>query len=148
MSDQLLQRVLVPVASIHDAKATCDALIPYCSAGGTEIIAVHVIEKAGGSLDKASVEQRELETEEMFDVIREHLGELDIELLTEIRFGTSVAHAVVETAHEMNVSSIAFTPRGGSKWVKLLAGDVTTELINESDVPIVVLPDQPDDTQS
>jgi len=39
------------------------------------------------------------------------------------------------------VTSIVVTPRGGSRFVRLLTGDVALELVTESDRPVVVLPD-------
>ena len=39
-----------------------------------------------------------------------------------------------------------FTPRGASRWKKLLAGDVTHNLPNNSDIPIPVFPHNIDAT--
>ena len=33
-----------------------------------------------------------------------------------------------------------FTPRGANRWKKLLAGDVTHNLLNSGDIPILVFP--------
>ncbi|MFC7139239.1 universal stress protein [Halosimplex aquaticum] len=135
----LLSRAVVPVASVSDAEATAEALRGRLD--GTEsVIAVHVVEKAGGAPDKASVEQREAEAEAAFGALADGLDGLDVR--EEIRYGTDVAAAIVEAAHEHDASAIAFTPRGGSRWVKLLTGDVATTLVEESDVPVVVLPDE------
>jgi len=137
----MFSRVVVPVANEDDAAATAGALLRYNDASPRTVIAVHVIEKAGGALDKASVEQRELAGEEVFQTVRERLQGTDITLQTEFLYGTDVGDAIIEAAHDFDASAIVFTPRGGSRWLKLLAGDVTTTLVNESDVPVVVLPD-------
>ncbi|ELZ68589.1 UspA domain protein [Haloferax prahovense DSM 18310] len=105
------------------------------------MIAVHVIEKAGGAPDKASVEQRELAADEMFQILRDRLQGVDIALQTEYLYGTDVGDAIITAAHDFDASTIVFTPRGGSRWLKLLTGDVTTTLVNESDLPVLVLPD-------
>ncbi|MCU4717007.1 universal stress protein [Halapricum hydrolyticum] len=144
MSDSLFSRVIVPVASKDDARATTRALASHVDSVAGTVVAVHVIEKAGGAPDKASVEQRERDTEEMFDIVRAQLEEYDVDLETEILYGTDVAETIVEAAHEMDASSIVFTPRGGSRWIRLLAGDVALSLISESDLPVVVLPDEPE----
>lgn len=132
----LLGRVVVPIASEDDATATCRALSAYLDDDG-RVIAVHVIEKAGGAPDKASVEQRELEAEGIFAIVHSHLPDAE----TEIRYGTDVAETVFAAAEDHDATSIAFTPRDGSRWVRLLTGDVALSLLTETDRPVIVLPD-------
>jgi len=132
----LLARVVVPVADEDDAAATCRALAGYLDAD-SRVVAVHVIEKAGGAPDKASVEQRELEAEDVFAVVRDRLPDAE----AEIRYGTDVADTIFAAAADHDATSIAFTPRGGSRWVRLLTGDVALNLVTETDRPVIVLPD-------
>lgn len=145
MPSPLLQRVLVPVANQKDARSTAAALKPHLDSTVDEILAVHVIEKAGGAPDKASVEQRELNAEKIFQAMAERLAEPTVALDTKILYGTSVAEAIIDGAHDIDATAIVFTPRGGGKWMKILTEDVTTGLISESDVPILVLPDVSDE---
>ncbi|MFB6138619.1 MAG: universal stress protein [Halobacteriaceae archaeon] len=140
MTDPLLERVVVPVASPEDAAATGRALAPRLADGAT-VVAVHVIEKAGGAPDKASVEQREAYAGDVFDAAVEALGDAPATVETDIRYATDVAEAVV-AAGEHDATAIVFTPRGGSRWVKLLTGDVALDLIGGADRPVVVLPDR------
>lgn len=145
MPHAIFQRVLIPIAGKVDARATTQALAPYLETDSQAVIAVHVIEKAGGAPDKASVEQRELAANEMFDIVAEGLDDIDIDLQTEYLYGTDVAATIIEAAHDFDADAIVFTPRGGSRWFKLLTGDVTKTLVSESDLPIVALPDRPED---
>jgi nucleotide-binding universal stress UspA family protein len=102
--------------------------------------AIHVIEKGGGTIDKASVEQREEYAEEVFEAVEATLpAEFDVE--TDVVFGTDVAQAVFDAADDFDATSIVITPRSGSRWIRLLTGDVALELVTESDRPVVVLPD-------
>lgn len=142
MGASLFQQVVVPIADEEDAAATAAALAPYVAAVSGTVIAVHVIEKAGGAPDKASVEQRKLAADDMFAVVAEELDEMAVEVQTKYLYGTDIASTIIDAAHDCDASAITFTPRGGSRWLKLLAGDVTTSLINESNVPVVVLPDE------
>jgi nucleotide-binding universal stress UspA family protein len=133
----LLDRIVLPVADPDDAVATCDAL------AGQEVgsvVAVHVIEKAGGAPDKASVEQREEYADEIFAVVEERLAD-SIPVETEVAFGTDVAEAIFDVAGDVDATAIVITPRGGSRWIRMLTGDVALSLVTETDRPVVVLPD-------
>jgi nucleotide-binding universal stress UspA family protein len=140
--ESFFQRVVVPVANRDDAAATTAALVPHAEDAEGSVVAVHVIEKAAGALDKASVEQREQAARDIFTVVTDDLADTPISLETEIRFGSDVAATIIDAAHEGDASAIVFTPRGGSRWQKLLTGDVTHGLVADSHLPILVLPDQ------
>lgn len=139
----LFDRVVVPVASPEDAAATCRAAGPYLT--GT-VVAVHIIEKGGGAPDKAGVEQREEYAGEIFGAMRDCLDD-GLALETEIRYGTDVAETIFEAAKNLDASSIVITPRGGSRWVRFLTGDVALDIVTETDRPVVVLPDVKSDTE-
>lgn len=147
MTGSTFERVIVPVGNQEDAAATARALRPYLDEGQRNVVALHVIEKAGGALDKASVEQRERDAMAIFATLRDGLEGSAVELETTIRYGTDVAGTVIEAAHESGATAIVFTPRGGSRWAKLLTGDVTHHLVEQTDVPIIVLPDREETTQ-
>lgn len=138
----LFRRPLVPLANEEDAKSTLEALEPYLHSVGDSVIAVHVIEKAGGAPDKASVEQRERSARAIFDVAREEISDSGVELETEILYGTDIASTIIDAGAAHDASAIVFTPRGAGRLLKLLTGDVTTPLLNESHLPVLVLPDE------
>lgn len=146
MSGSLFRHVIVPVVSEDDAVATAQALLPYVDEASETVVAVHVIEKTSGAPDTAAVEQQELVADAIFDTVATELQDNDITLQTEYLYGTDIAETVIEAANEFEASAIVFTPRGSSRWLKLLAGDVTTPLVNESDVPVLVLPDRSNTT--
>lgn len=144
MTDTLLQRIVLPVASEEDAETTCKRVLPRLQDGGGDVLAVNVIEKAGGAPDKASVEQRERRAWDIFAVVEETLSGEKIDVQTDVLYGTDVAETILAAAEEFDASSIVFTPRGGSRWIKLLTGDTATGLIENADRPVVVLPDDDD----
>jgi nucleotide-binding universal stress UspA family protein len=133
----LFDHVLVPVADPDDARATCRAVRGRLT--GPAVL-VHVIEKAGGAVDKASVEQRKEHAKEIFDAANAVLSD-DVPVETQIRYGTDVSETIFEAAADKDASAIVITPRGGSRWVRLLTGDVALDLVTETDRPVVVLPD-------
>lgn len=139
----VFQRVVMPIASREDARTTCRAIQPYV---GEQVIAVNVIEKAGGAPDKASVEQREDEADRMFEIVHDHLDEhTDVD--TDVLYGTDVADAIFAAADDVDATSIVMTPRGGNRLIQLLTGDVALDLITDTDRPVVVLPDVSDDDE-
>jgi nucleotide-binding universal stress UspA family protein len=101
---------------------------------------VHVVEKAGGAPDAASVEQREEIAEEAFELVRSRAAEVGVDVETELLYGTDVAETIVDAANETGASSIVFTPRGHKWWWNLFSDDVAEALVHESDLPVVVLP--------
>jgi nucleotide-binding universal stress UspA family protein len=131
----------VPIASEDDAVDTCRAAFPRIAAAGGRPIVVHVIEKAGGAPDKAGVEQRKSAAEAAFDTVRDCAADHDLDVETEIRYGTDVAETILDAADETDASAIVFHPRDGSWLLDLLTGNVRDRLIEESDRPVVVLPD-------
>jgi nucleotide-binding universal stress UspA family protein len=130
----LLERVLLPVASEEDAVTSARALAAQAY---DEVVLVNVVEKAGGAMDKAGVEQRELAAEEMFEAARAVLGDVD----SEIYYGTDVVDTIFEAADDIDASAIVVTPRGGNRFIRLVTGDVALGLVTENDRPVVVLPD-------
>lgn len=142
MTESLFDRVVVPVANRDDAAATVAALAPHIGAGESTVTAVHVIEKAGGAPDKASVEQLERRAAAIFAIVTDGLADASVSLETDLRYGTDIAESIIDAAHDVDASAIVFTPRGGSRWRKLLTGDVSHNLVEKSDVPVLVLPDR------
>lgn len=131
----LFDRIVVPVADPDDAASTINALGTYLDED-SHVVAVYVVEKAGGAPDKASVEQREDHAEETFATVRDHLPDAG----TEILYGTDVPAAIFRAAADNDATAIVFSPRGGSRWIRLLTGDVALSLVTDTDRPVVVLP--------
>jgi nucleotide-binding universal stress UspA family protein len=141
LTEPFFSRVVVPVADRDDAAATAATLRSYL-AGDSRVIAVHVLEKAGGPRDKAALEQREQRAVEVFSMVTEGFADSGVVVESELRYGTDIALSIVDAAHDRSASGIVFTPRGGRRWRTLLPGDVTHNLVRRSDVPIVFLPDR------
>lgn len=139
---RILDRPLVPIAGPDDAEETYEGLRPYLLETDMAPIVVHVIEKAGGAPDKASVEQRKEHAEEAFTVFREHANIDGIHVETELLYGTDIAETIHDAAAEHDASAIIFRPRGGNRWLDRLSGNVRSKLIANSDHPVIVLPER------
>ncbi|UWG48630.1 Nucleotide-binding protein, UspA family [Halanaeroarchaeum sp. HSR-CO] len=140
MAESLLSRVVVPVAGPDDAAATCEVAVPHVAAAGGSLTAVYVVEKAGGAIDKASVEQREEFAEEAFEAVRSACNGADVDCSTEIVFGTDVVDAILDFGRDTDASAIVFSPRRGSRWLDLLSGNLSAKLVKQADRPVIVFP--------
>ena len=140
MTESLLSRVVVPVAGPDDAAATCEVAVPRVAAAGGSLTAVYVVEKGGGAIDKASVEQREEFAEGAFNVVRAACEETDVDCSTKIVYGTDVVEKILDVGREVEASAIVFSPRQGSRWVDLLTGDLSAHLVKDADRPVIVFP--------
>ena len=132
-------RVVIPVADPDDAERTTAALAPRLGPTST-VVFVHVIEKAGGAIDKAPLESRKEYARKTFDRASEPLETTDATVETEVLFGTDVVETIFDGATEWDADAIAFIPREGRRITELLTGDVSRRLIREASIPVVALP--------
>lgn len=143
MSGDLFETVYLPIANPKDAEATARA-VQYYAHPDSEVVVCHVVEKGGGVPDKASVEQREQYAERAYETFQEVLPEGWGTVRFETLYGRNVAETIVEGANEAGATVVAFTPRGGSRWVRLVTGDVARNMIEASDLPVISLPEPPE----
>ncbi|WP_135821889.1 universal stress protein [Halostella litorea] len=134
-----LAHLVVPVASEADARATGAALRPYLD-GVERVTAIHVIEKAGGAVDKAPLAKRREDAAEFLAVVESEIGDA-VAVDTRTAFDTDVVDAVFAAAADAGATAVAFRPRGGSRIVRLLTGDTATGLVTDPEIPVIALPD-------
>lgn len=132
------RHLLVPVASEADADVTCAALEPYLD-DVERVSAIHVIEKAGGAMDKAPLEKRQADAEEIFAAVESAIDHRVV-VESDRYYGTDVAETIFDAATEAGADAIAFRARGGSRIARLLSGDLSTELVTDPTIPVVSLP--------
>lgn len=137
----LLSRPIVPVANPGDAETTARALVPYLP-DDARVTVVYVVEKAGGAPDKASVEQREGVAGDAFQAFRERLtaAAVDATVDTDVLYGTDIVETIFAAARARDATAVAFVPREGGRWARLLTGDLALSLVTHNDRPVVALP--------
>lgn len=126
--------IVVPIATEDDAEETARILSDY--EFGT-ITAVHVIEHVEGAPDPISPEQAELEAQNAFAAFRSVLPEAEVERV----YRNDVLQGILDVAADKDATAIVFRPRGGSRLMRLLSGDVTDRLVTETDRPVISLPE-------
>jgi nucleotide-binding universal stress UspA family protein len=135
----ILQRIVVPVVTPEDAQETCEAVQPHLDEVGT-VIAVHVIEKAGGAIDKAPLAKREEDAEEILGVVEDRLRD-KVAVDTRVVYDTDVVDGIFEAAEDADATSVVFVSREGGRLIRLLSGDTATRIVSEATIPVVALPD-------
>lgn len=134
----LLNHVLVPVASEQDVETTCTALEPYLDEI-ERVTAIHVIEKAGGGIDKAPIAKRREDAAEYLAIVDARLSD-EVAVDTRTAFGTDVVETIFDEAAAVSATAIGVCPRGSSRIVRLLSGDTAARLVTDPELPVVSLP--------
>ena len=142
-------RIVVPIASEEDAIATMESLNRHVIGPGAadlSIVFVHVIEKGGGTIDKAPLGARRVGAEEALEVARNALSQSDIDVSTSLVYETDLIDGIVSAATDHAADAIVIRPRESGRLMRLLTGDRTARLVHQSAIPVVVLPAVPDTT--
>jgi nucleotide-binding universal stress UspA family protein len=138
VTDTLLDRALVPVATAADATATAAALTDRAGELGS-VVAVTVVagdpEPSDAARDEATDTLGRLVT---------GLAGTGVAVDTRVLAGSDVVEAVVAAADDVDATAVVFTPREGHGPLGRLTGDTTARLVRRSDRSVVALP-APDD---
>ncbi|ARS91609.1 universal stress protein [Natrarchaeobaculum aegyptiacum] len=131
--------VVVPAADPDDGERTATALAAHLGESST-VILVNVIEKGGGSIDKAPMERRKEYADEIFERAREPLVDAPGTVETATLFGTDVVGTIFEAADDRDADAVVFTARKSNRLAELLTGDVARKMVKRAAIPVVALP--------
>lgn len=139
MTTKPFDRILIPVASEADAEQTYAATVSLLQQQRSTVLVIHVIE-TGGTPRKTPVMYRKEDAERMLETIAREFERTGIPVQTQIWFGKNVTETILTAADAFDASLIVFTPRGASRLLKLLSGDITHSLVRRTTRPILILP--------
>ncbi len=139
MTLALDETVIVPVADPDDGERTARALEPYLTDTSTAVF-VNVIEKGGGTIDKAPMDQRREYATKIYDRATDVLADAPGTVESETLYGTDVVTRIFDEATERGAIAVAFCPRKGGRIVQLLSGDVARRIVHDASVPVISLP--------
>lgn len=128
--------LLVPIASVDDAKRTCDALDEYFGSDIQTVTIVYVIEQTEGYIDPASPEALKQEAEKVFSYVEDYFED-GPEIQRELRYGTDAIEEIIAAADELDVAAIGFAPRPKNRLQQLLTENTSYRLVTESHHPVV-----------
>jgi nucleotide-binding universal stress UspA family protein len=136
----LLQNVLVPIASLEDAEATCRAVLDNIAEAGGRITATHVIDTQSDWHDMDPREYRRKLACDALDLVtrraRAHGIRVDIRVIE----SQEITAAILALADEVDASAILFTPRSSGRLNSSFASGVAWTLVKTATRPVVVVP--------
>ncbi|MDR5673580.1 universal stress protein [Halalkaliarchaeum sp. AArc-GB] len=145
MTDNLLRRIIVPIANEEDTKATCEALRPHIDETVELVNVLYVIEQTKGYMDPASPEALKQKAREWFMIAETSLNAGEA-FQTELRAGTDIVDEIVASASDHDATAIVFKPRQSSGLLShLFSRGLKDELLSESPCPVISLPETDED---
>ena len=139
MENDIFERILVPIAGPDDAEATARALRPHLDPN-TTLIVTHVTE---GETAETSVKTgRDQFAGATYETFSDILYRNDLQFEWATLEAREVAEAITDAVEMTEATLVAFTPRDIDTWSRTISGDPGGQLIRESDVPVMVFPNQ------
>lgn len=133
--------VLIPIANEANAERTCEAVLANIdSSDPPTMTVVHVIEKAGGAPDKAPLEARQNQADEIFRIVDQCFADAGFDIDTRVAYGTDVVESLINAVEDIDATAIVFVPRESGRLARFLTGNLSSRLVQESPVPVLSLP--------
>lgn len=128
-----LRRVLIPVDGSELALRTLPELCGRLGGFAEHLVLLYVAHPGEG--------EAEVPAEEDLCIVeaRRLAEEAGASITCEVRPGRQIAAAIVECAEDRSAGMIALTTRGRSGLARLALGSVTTDLVHQSPLPVLVV---------
>jgi nucleotide-binding universal stress UspA family protein len=143
----MFERILVPLDGSPQAEEILPRVEALASTHKSKVFLLRVVDQAnsasraqGPSAETLLLEreQREQEAEQYLLSRRTALRSIKIEAEALVMHG-SVVDSIASLASSERIDAIAMVSRGRSKFGNVMYGNVTNELLNRVDVPLLVI---------
>ena len=131
-----MSRILVAISSPWAVRKVVDIIGDLAKRLNAEVLAVHVSRPSGGQMR----EQEQADGEAAISLMRQSLQDRGVIVQTLLMFSEDIAHAILNIAHERQVTLIVLGLTGKNIFARLLAGNVPVELIKNTRIPVMLLP--------
>ena len=137
-----MSRILVAVSTAWASQRLVEPVADIATRMKAEVVVAHISRPSGGQLR----EQEQSDGEAALKLLADKLKGRGIEVQTLLTFADDIAHAILNTAAERNVTMIILGLTGKNVFARLIAGNVPVELIRETRVPVLLIPPDWDST--
>ncbi len=131
-----MSRILVAVSSPWASERVVEPVADLAKRLGAEVLVVHVSRPSGGQMR----EQEQADGEAAVRLLSGRLQERGVLVQTLQMFSDDIARAVINTAVEREITLIVLGLTGKNIFARLLAGNVPVELIKNTRIPVLLLP--------
>ena len=130
----IMHDIVVPVADSDDAEKTVSELKYF---DPTHVTAVFVAEETDGYPNKTPHSVSEDIAEDTKEMFEREFPEVDFRLVQ----ATDIVEGIIETADEIDATSIVYRPRQRSFISRILSSSQSEKLITHSSYPVIALPE-------
>lgn len=136
----MFERIVLAVDGSEPAQRAVPVAADIASKYGSEVIAVHVLEKQIGRGGAIALETTQ-EAVEVAEHAARSLKELDIRARAEARAAVigRAAQEIMDVAAKEDAGLIVMGSRGMSDWQGLLVGSVAHKVVHLSSVPVLIV---------
>ena len=140
----LFEHVLLPVASVNDARETARAVLARLSGQVDRVTIVTVVERSQGWPDIVPKNHRIELGEEALETARRLFEQEGVAIETRLQPAYDTAMAIHELAEDIGATAIVFTPRNKGRLADFFTGDTSWQLIKKARCPVLVVPPEVD----
>ncbi|MDG1276727.1 MAG: universal stress protein [Algoriphagus sp.] len=136
-------KILVPIDFSQDSLKALEFALGLGRGKKTEILLVHIIEVVYDFASQAAIalDTMHKDAESMMNKLIKDYSSDEVHLIKIIKEGTA-SISLARIAEEKNVDLIVMGTKGASGVKKILIGSTTVNLIKESNIPILVVPEK------
>lgn len=139
-SPPLFRNTLLPVASLEDAEASAEAVLPAIGHAGGVLTAVHIVDIGNGWTRQGPTFYRQDLADDILGLIERHGRSYGMTVRKKVLYEQDIAEAIVRVADQIDASAIVFTPRGSGRWLSFFSRNTALELVKNAPRPVVVFP--------